>query len=94
MKCFSPKQVVLIKGIFDFSEGSSCYVSSDRTCINAYVGNYQFYFHVCEDYIYYAIYKYDDEFEHGECVFRQYYDDFYSIITSLHGFLLNHNCNS
>lgn len=93
MKRLSPKQVVLIKSVFDFSEDSFCYVSRDRSSVDAYVGNYQFYLQVAEGYIYHAIYKYDVDDEIGDCVFRKYFDDFYSVIESIRGFLLNHNCN-
>lgn len=44
MKRLSPKQVVLIKGIFDFSADTICYVSRDRKTIDVYVGNYMFFF--------------------------------------------------
>lgn len=93
MKRFSPKQVVLIKALFDFSEDSICSVSRDRSSIQAFVGNYHFYFHVCDGCIYNAIYKYADNLETGELLFRKYFDDFYSLFQSLLGFLLNHNCN-
>lgn len=89
MKRFSRKQLSLVYDIFDCYQNSYFNVSSEKDSIHAFLGNYQFHFRIHDDYVYLAIYKYDQFLDNGQCFFRQHFNSFSAMMLSLEGFQLS-----
>ncbi len=90
MKRFTSKQLLSIKENFDCYQDSAFHVSSDKSAINVFLDEHQFYFHKDDDYIYFAIYRFNSDTKMGVCLFRQYFGSFASMMLSLQGFQI---CN-
>lgn len=89
MKRFSKKQISVIYSIFDSYQDSFFHVSSDKVSINVFLGQYQFHFRIHDDYIYLAVYKYNQFLDNGQCFFRQHFNSFSTMMLSLQGFQMS-----